>query len=109
VISGVALSVEVEELKLKIHGVCDARHLARRRPGGEHGGTESVLLCFESESESLTKQSHARISVIMLELLCRIYCSVSGATFMVMSQQYVGGRFQDVGRTWDRGLCSFHV
>jgi hypothetical protein len=49
-VSGVALGLEVEQLKLKIPGVGDARRLVRRRPGGEHGATEespSVLLSFE--------------------------------------------------------------
>lgn len=49
VIIGVALSVEVEQLKLKIPCICDARRLVQRRPGGERGETEktlSVLLRF---------------------------------------------------------------
>ena len=52
-ISGVALSVEVEQLKLKIPGVCDAHRLVRHRPGREGGETEvmvSVLLNFDLES-----------------------------------------------------------
>ena len=49
VITGVALSAEEGELKLKIPGVCDP-HFGRRRPGGECGETEkilSVLLSFD--------------------------------------------------------------
>jgi hypothetical protein len=37
VISGVALSVEVEQFKWKIPRVCDASCLVRLRPGGERG------------------------------------------------------------------------
>jgi hypothetical protein len=48
-ITGVAVDIDYDQLKAKIPGVCDARRLMRRRPGG---GTESVsvLLSFEAES-----------------------------------------------------------
>ena len=34
---------------------------------------------------------------MLLELLYRIHCGIIGVMFMVMSQEWVGGRFQDVG------------
>lgn len=47
-ISGVALSVAMEQFKFKIPGVCDTHRLARRRPGGESGKTEdSLSVLFE--------------------------------------------------------------
>ena len=49
-LSVVALSVEVEQLKLKIPGVCDAHRLVRRRPGGECGETEESLSVLLSQS-----------------------------------------------------------
>jgi hypothetical protein len=45
-ITGVALSVAVEQLKWKISCVCDARHLVQRRPGGERDETEKTVCPF---------------------------------------------------------------
>lgn len=42
-ISGIALSVEEDQLKWKIPGVCDDRHLVRSRPGGERNETEDTV------------------------------------------------------------------
>ena len=42
-ITGVALSFEVEQLKCKIPCVCDAYGLVRRRLGCERGETEKTL------------------------------------------------------------------
>ena len=50
VITGVALSVEEEQWKLKIPGVCDARCLVRLRSGGETEKTLSVMLSFDADS-----------------------------------------------------------
>ena len=50
VIKGVALSVEENQLKLKLPGVCDFRRLVRSRSVGERGEMEktlSVLLSFD--------------------------------------------------------------
>lgn len=52
-ITGVAVRMEVDQLKSKIPGVCEARHLVRLRPGGERGEIEespSVLLSFDAKS-----------------------------------------------------------
>lgn len=50
-ISGVVLSVEVDQMNRNIPSVCDARCLVRRRPGGngETDNTLSVLLSFDTE------------------------------------------------------------
>jgi hypothetical protein len=50
VTTGVAVNVKVDQLKGKIPGVCDSRHLVRCRQGGMSGETEeslSVLLSFD--------------------------------------------------------------
>ena len=55
VITGVVLSVEDGQLKLKIPGVCGARRLVQHRPAeelGESDKTLSVLLSFDAESLS---------------------------------------------------------
>jgi hypothetical protein len=46
VISGVALSVEVDPMTDYIPGVCDTHCLVRRRPGG-NGETENTVCLVE--------------------------------------------------------------
>jgi hypothetical protein len=79
-ISGVVLSVEVEQLKLKTPGVCDDHRLVRRRPGGERGETVeslSVLLSFESLPDMLGYISYP-VRVFVLNPLSCFRCNVYG-------------------------------
>lgn len=47
VITRVAVNVNVDQLKGKIPGVCDAHCLVRRRQGGVSGETEIIVCSFE--------------------------------------------------------------
>ena len=68
-ITAVAVKVEVDQLKGKIPGVCDARRLVRCRQGGESGETEeSVLLSFDVESFSIK-------DVWVYKLSCMSFCA----------------------------------
>jgi hypothetical protein len=50
VILGVALSLKIDQLKVKIPGVCDAQRLVRCRPSGGHKrGYSDIHLSFHIE------------------------------------------------------------
>ena len=83
VITGLALSVEEDELKMLIPCVCDARLLERNE-------TEKTL----SFDVVFTRQSQGYVSYPMRAFV-RIHYGVLGAKLMVMLQQCVGGIFLD--------------
>ena len=84
VMTGVALSAEEVQLKLKLLSVCDACCLVRRRSGGECGERHSVMLSFDAESlpdkvmvGSVSYPMRAFVPKILWCFRCQVYGHVA--------------------------------
>ena len=79
----------MDQLKLKIPGICDAHHLVRCRSSGERD-TEETLSEETLDIECLPDK-------VMLGYVSYPVRAFVGAKVMVMLQQCVGGTFRGVG------------
>ena len=106
VITGVALSVEVEQIKMRMPNVSDVRRfLTGRRPSGKHG----FLLNFDAEllldTVMLRYASYPVRAFVPNPLQCFRYQAHGHVAAACRGEIQ---RFREVcRRAWDKGVCSF--